>query len=98
MASERAFEKIIEAVNDLAILVLKGRGVGVMFNSMNVFNDLSEEGIIGEDLLYRLRKAMGMRNFIVHQYGKIDDWVVFSALKNHLFSDVEEFLERVGAL
>ena len=47
-----------------------------------------------------LQDMKGLRNILVHQYGKIDDSMVFQILKDHLddigdFTDkIEQFLDR----
>ena len=37
-----------------------------------------------------------MRNIIAHEYGKIDDNLVFEAITQELILDIEEFLESVN--
>ena len=95
LACERCFEKIVESVIDLVILVIKERGLGVPMSDRDAFNILSENDIISSVLSEKLGDAKSMRNIIIHKYGHIDDKKVFDAIKNELLGDVKEFLEAV---
>jgi len=46
-------------------------------------------------LALKLRKAKGMRNIIVHEYGDLDDKLVFQAVSSKVQSDTEEFLKEI---
>ena len=92
LASERTLEKIIEAINDLAIIILKEKRLIIPSEDTRVFDILAEKNIITFQLSEKLKRAKGMRNFLVHQYGKIDDEVIFNAIEKQIFKDVREFL------
>ena len=94
-ACERYFEKIIEAVIDLVILIIKKRGFRAPESDRDAFEILSENNIISPALSEKLGNAKSMRNIIIHRYGRIDDKKIFDSLKNKLFNDVREFLEVV---
>ena len=36
-----------------------------------------------------------MRNIISHEYGKIDDEIVFDSIKDELILDAEEFIKQI---
>lgn len=95
MACERLFEKIVEAVVDLAFLVIKKRDFKNPDYTREAFEILAEKGLISGELSLNLGNAKSMRNWLAHRYGKVDDKKVFDATKNKLFDDVEEFLEAV---
>ncbi|MCH7723429.1 MAG: aminotransferase class I/II-fold pyridoxal phosphate-dependent enzyme [Bacteroidetes bacterium] len=50
------------------------------------------------DLEEKLKEAKGMRNIIAHEYGKIDDVLVFEAVTEELIPDVKEFLNSVRGI
>jgi len=91
-ACERYFEKIIEAVVDLAFLIIKIRKYKIPEDDKEAFDILANEEIITIDLAERLKDAKGMRNIIAHQYGKIDDNIVFLSITSELINDVNLFL------
>jgi uncharacterized protein YutE (UPF0331/DUF86 family) len=95
LACERAFEKIIESVNDLAILVIKEKRFELPDEDVKAFDILVEKKIISLELSEKLRQAKGMRNFLAHQYGKVNDEIIFEALDGPILEDVELFLRSL---
>jgi len=94
-ACERYVEKIVEAVTDLAFLVIKEKKLRLPEDDIDAFNILLENKIIDNGLASKLKNAKGMRNIISHQYGKIDDEIVFEAIKGELDRDIKEFIEQI---
>ena len=94
-ACERYVEKIVEAVTDLAFLAIKNKKFRIPEEDIDAFNILSENEIIDYDLTARLKNAKGMRNIISHQYGKIDDEIVFEAITEELEKDVKNFISII---
>lgn len=94
-ACERYFEKIMEALTDIAFYVIKIKGLRIPQDDGDAFEVLKENKIIGMDLSKKLREAKGMRNIIAHEYGKIDDEIVFESIKEQLGKDAEEFLSQI---
>ena len=92
---ERYFEKIIEAVIDLAFIIIKDKGLKIPEEDKEAFDILVKEKIISEKLAEKLRDAKGMRNIIAHEYGKIDDEIIFEAITTELEKDIEEFIEDI---
>jgi uncharacterized protein YutE (UPF0331/DUF86 family) len=94
-ACERYVEKIVEAVTDLAFLMIKLKKLKIPEDDMDAFNILLDNKIIDEKLSKKLKNAKGMRNIIAHQYGKIDDSIVFESITRELKKDVMEFIKNV---
>ena len=97
-ACERYVEKIIEAVTDLAFLIIKSKKLRLPEDDIDAFNILLENKIIDDDLSSKLKNAKGMKNIISHQYGRIDDEIVFEAITEELERDVRKFVEVVEKL
>ena len=95
-ACERYFERIMEAVIDLGFILIKEKNFKMPEDEEGIFNIFSKEKIISEELSKKLKDAKGMRNFIIHQYEKINDELVFEVLTENLEKDVREFLESIG--
>jgi len=95
LASERAFEKIIEAASDLAILIIKEKRYEFPEEDSKAFDILEDKSLISKELSEKLKQAKGMRNFLAHQYGKIDDELVFETLQNDISKDIHGFLNLV---
>ena len=94
-ACERYFEKIVEAITDLAFLIIKNKKLKIPEDDIDAFNILLENKIIDSSLENKLRNAKGMRNIISHQYGKIDDQIVFEAITQELDNDAKEFIKSI---
>ena len=72
-ACERYFEKIAEAVVDLAALVIKEKDLQMPEKDYEAFEILEKENIIDSNLTKKLKDMKGMRNIIAHQYGDVND-------------------------
>lgn len=94
-ACERYFEKIVEAVIDLAFLVIKEKKLKLPEDDKRAFEILSERKIIPAHLAEKFKDAKGMRNLIAHKYGDVDDKMVFHSLAEEIDKDVREFLDKV---
>ncbi len=94
-ACERYIEKIVGAVTDLAFLIIKLKKLKIPEDDADAFNILSDNKIIDNKLSKKLKDAKGMRNIISHQYGNIDDEIVFESITKELEKDVREFIENI---
>lgn len=92
---ERYFEKIVEAIVDLAFLLIKEKNLQTPEYEKQAFDILRDEKVISEDLATRLKDAKGMRNIISHQYGKLNDELVFCSLTEELIPDVQDFINLI---
>jgi uncharacterized protein YutE (UPF0331/DUF86 family) len=95
-ACERYFERIAGSIIDLATIIIKERGLSNPEGDSEAFKILENEGIINKDLTKKLREIRGMRNIIAHQYGDIDDQIMYTAIKNEIIEDVKEFLKIIN--
>ena len=94
-ACERYFEKITESLVDLAFLVIKDNGLKMPEDDKEAFSILEKSGLIDANLCRKLREAKGMRNLIAHEYGSVDDKLVFEAITSEIESDARLFLRAV---
>ncbi|MDP2925934.1 MAG: DUF86 domain-containing protein [Nanoarchaeota archaeon] len=94
-ACERYFEKIIEAIEDLNFLIIDYKKFEYPDEENEIFEILRKNKIISDVLTKNLKEAKRMRNFIAHQYGKIDDERVFNAVNDELTSDSNEFIKSI---
>ena len=98
---ERYCEKIIEALVDLAFLffkeeiIRKDKNIITPKEDTEIFKLLNRKNIISADLSEKLIEAKGMRNIIAHEYGKIDDSIVFKAVSEELEYNVEDFIRAI---
>lgn len=96
-ACERYIEKISMALVDLAYLIIRTREWKNPDEDSEAFSILVSHRIISADLATRLKKAKGLRNVLSHQYGEVDDEVVFSSMQK-LRKDAREFVAIAQSL
>jgi len=94
-ACERYVEKIVEAVTDLAFLVIKIKKLKIPEDDSGAFTILYENKVIDEKLATKLKNAKGMKNILAHQYGKVDDEIVFEAVTKELEKDAKKYFKNV---
>lgn len=91
---ERTLQIAIEACLDLGNHIIADEGLREPEDNKDVFNVLAEAGIIDAKLLGNLKPMASFRNLIVHDYGKIDDEIVFGILKRRL-EDFKEYSSMI---
>lgn len=94
-ACERYAEKIICVITDLAFLLIKENKFQTPEEDKEAFDILNQENVIDSNLKERLKEAKGMRNILAHEYGRIDDEIVFESIKDELILDSEEFIKQI---
>ena len=60
-----------------------------------LFRLLGVHGVLTTELAISIRKAVGFRNVLVHDYIEVDDSIVVDRLKS--LGDLEEFVRQVAA-
>ena len=97
-ACERYFERITESLSDITVLLIKEMKLSFPDEGNDCFEILIKEKIVDFDLAKKLKEMRGMRNIIAHQYGSIDDELVYSAINKELYRDVNTFIKLVEKL
>jgi uncharacterized protein YutE (UPF0331/DUF86 family) len=62
----------------------------------DIFDKLAQFGILSERMAETLKRMKGFCNILVHEYGRVDDLIVFDVAVNHL-GDFEDFKQEVLA-
>lgn len=99
-ACERLIQVSVEAVIDICALLVVGLRLGLPGEEDDLFERLSRHGAISGPMAATLRRMKGLRNLLVHEYGRINDELVFEAVRGRLGdfdafkSEVLAFLER----
>src|SRR3989344_94819 len=91
-ACERYFEKIAEAVIDLALLIIKEKDLQTPEEENEAFEILEKENIMNSNLTKKLKGMRGMRNIIAHQYSDVNDELMYTAISKEIEDDVKAFL------
>ena len=93
-ACERLLQVSIECVIDICSLFVTGLRLGLPAVEEDLFEKLAQAGMISHLLRETLRRMKGFRNILVHDYGEVDDRIVYEVLQNRL-DDFEVFKREI---
>ena len=80
---------------DLAAHIVAEQGLGVAGSTNELFYLLEEQGYISQQLTEKMVQAVGFRNLVAHEYGKLDLEIVFRVCQENV-EDLEEFSRTIG--
>lgn len=89
------FVTAIEAGIDVAQHLCASEGWGPPRDNGDAVRLLGVHGVLPLDLADRLRRAVGFRNVLVHDYVEVDDGIVLDRLGNLV--DLDDFVAAVAA-
>lgn len=95
-ACERLVQVLVETVIDTCALLVSALRLGLPGEEDDLFEKLAQRGVLSPDMVGTLRRMKGLRNILVHGYGRINDEVVYDAVRYRL-ADLEAFKQAVLA-
>jgi len=93
-ACERLLQVSIEYVIDICGLIVTGLRLGLPAEEDDLFEKLEQAGIISSSRKESLKRMKGFRNILVHEYGRVDDMIVYEVLQNNL-NDFRAFKREI---
>jgi uncharacterized protein YutE (UPF0331/DUF86 family) len=84
----------IQGCVDVAAHVIGDEGLGVPGSMNEMFYLLEESGFLDRQITENMVKAVGFRNLIVHEYGKLDLKKVFQVATEDV-ADLENYLAHI---
>ena len=81
---ERLLQLAVEATIDACAVLVSGLRLGLPGEENDLFEKLARRGVISEGMTETLRRMKGIRNLLVHEYGRIDDELVFETVRDRL--------------
>lgn len=85
----------IEACIDVAQHICSAQGWGPPADNGDAMKVLGRHGALTADVSDSMRRAVGFRNVLVHEYVKVSDEIVMSRLQD--LRDLEQFVAQVTA-
>ena len=79
---------------DIAAHIISEEGFGVPGSTTEMLYILRKHGYLDNNLTQKMVKAIGFRNLIVHEYGKIELKQVYEIAQNDL-NDLNEYLKSI---
>jgi len=92
--TERYLQLAIQIIIDISHLIIIDLELKRPEDNYEAVSILFENKIISEDLAQKLTKMIGLRNILVHEYGKIDRKKIYKILKEQI-EDLEEFKKQI---
>lgn len=83
-ACERLLQVSIESVLDICAQVVIELRLGLPSEEDEIFEKLEQAKIISSATRETLKRMRGFRNILVHEYGHINDRLVYDVLKNNM--------------
>jgi uncharacterized protein YutE (UPF0331/DUF86 family) len=96
----KRLEFCIESVLDICAVINTDLKLGVPESDENILDNLIRNNIISDELGCSLKSMKGFRNILVHRYGRINDEMAFSIVKENLhdfygfIEVIENFIEQ----
>ncbi len=95
-ACERLVHVAVEAVLDVCGLLVTGLRLGLPGEEDDLFEKLRRDRVISDPMAETLRRMKGLRNLLVHEYGRVNDGIVFEVVSQRL-GDFDAFRQEVLA-
>ncbi|MDP2626193.1 MAG: DUF86 domain-containing protein [Candidatus Rokubacteria bacterium] len=95
-ACERLIQIALEAVIDVCSLLVVGLRLGLPGEEDDLFEKLARHGSISASMAATLRRMKGLRNILVHEYGRVNDEIVFETVRGRL-EDFDTFRAEIIA-
>lgn len=86
--------RAVQLCVDIAMSLVSASDITPPDTMGRAFDDFAEMGYIDRELASRLKKAVGFRNIVIHNYGTIDWHIVHEIAKRHL-DDFSDFAKAV---
>ncbi len=93
---ERLIQVSVEAVIDICALLVAGLRLGLPGEEDDLFERLYRHGAISGPMADTLRRMKGLRNLLVHEYGRVNDEIVFETVRGRL-GDFDAFRNEIVA-
>jgi len=93
-ACERILQLAIECVIDICHVFVTGLRLGLPAEEDDLFGKLADAGIVTQEMKDTLREMKGFRNILVHDYARIDDQLVYAAVRTRM-SDFGAFANEI---
>lgn len=95
-AGERLIQMLVESVIDACALLVAGLRLGLPGEEDDLFDKLVRRGVISPSMGDTLRRMKGLRNLLVHEYGRINDEIIFETIR-HRLGDFDAFKREILA-
>jgi uncharacterized protein YutE (UPF0331/DUF86 family) len=93
---ERLLQIAVECVIDVCNLLVAGLRLGLPAEEDDLFEKLAQAGKISARMRETLKRMKGCRNILVHEYGRVEDELIFETISTRL-GDFDDFKREILA-
>lgn len=93
-ACERLLQISIECIIDICGLLVAGLRLGLPAEEDDLFEKLERATLLPKDVVDTMRSMKGFRNILVHEYGGIDNAIVYKMATSRV-QDIESFTREI---
>ena len=99
-ACERLIQVAVATLIDACVLLVSGLRLGLPGEEDDLFDKLARHGVLSSTTAQTVKRMKGLRNLLVHEYGRIDDAIVLETIRTRLGDfdvckrEILEFLRR----
>lgn len=97
---ERLFQLIVDASVDINTHIISESGIQIPDDYQSTFTALGENKILPMEFALKIAPSVGLRNLVVHKYGKVDIKKMIDDIKNEIeqyleyLKNIQKFLEK----
>lgn len=94
---ERLFQLVVDTTIDINTHIIAESGFSVPDDYQNTFMVLAENKIISMEFALKIAPSVGLRNLVVHKYGRVDIKKMVDDIKNEI-GQYREHLNYINKL
>lgn len=83
-ACERLVQVAVEALIDVCALLVSGLRLGIPGEEDDLLERLTRADVFSRATAQTLGRMKGLRNLLVHEYGRINDQIVYETIRDRL--------------
>jgi uncharacterized protein YutE (UPF0331/DUF86 family) len=88
--------RAIQLTVDVCTMILSRTSLNIPGEMGQLFAGLSQLGWLSAETALKLKKMIGLRNIMIHEYEKID-WVIVFHVTENCLGDIKAFVREVSA-
>ena len=90
----KRLEFCIQNVVDIFSMIYSSLHLGVPGNVDDIFNELEKKKVFPKNIISLVQEMKGLRNILIHRYGKVNDETVYDILTERL-DDFEKIIAAI---
>ena len=92
---ERLFQLIVDTTIDINMYIITESDISVPDDYQSTFMVMGEHNIVPMDFAQAIAPSVGLRNLIVHKYGKVDIKRMIDDVKNNI-GQYKDYLRHIS--